>query len=259
MSGSSSSSSTPGASDPDFSDLAAFHTLGDDRVPLVVLALAGRDDPELVWRNELGGLTFRIGERYVKWNPCRTGIDLERLDIVLRYTYNQLFPELDLIGSYGFAGSGKEFSGALGQIGAGSGPNYSFGASVTIPLGNRAARGNYKITKEQKKLALLQLKKQEQGILVQIDDAVKQVQNAFERVDATRQARAYAETALDAEQKKLESGKSTSFQVLQFQRDLTARRSEEIRALADFNKALSQLYFLEGSILDRNHVRLEVK
>jgi kanamycin kinase len=31
-----------------------------------------------VWRNELGGLTFRLGERYVKWNPRTTGIDLER-------------------------------------------------------------------------------------------------------------------------------------------------------------------------------------
>jgi kanamycin kinase len=32
----------------------------------------------LVWRNELDGLTFRIGDRYLKWNPASTGIDLER-------------------------------------------------------------------------------------------------------------------------------------------------------------------------------------
>jgi len=31
-----------------------------------------------VWRNELGGLTFRFGDRYCKWNPHRTGIDLGR-------------------------------------------------------------------------------------------------------------------------------------------------------------------------------------
>ena len=31
-----------------------------------------------MWRNELGGLTFRVGDRYVKWNPRRTGIDLDR-------------------------------------------------------------------------------------------------------------------------------------------------------------------------------------
>jgi len=41
-------------------------------------------------------------------------------------------------------------------------------------------------------------------------------------VDATREARIYAEAALSAEQKKLESGKSTSFVVLQLTKDLTA-------------------------------------
>lgn len=34
---------------------------------------------KLVWRNDLGGLTFSIGDdRFVKWNPRATGIDLDR-------------------------------------------------------------------------------------------------------------------------------------------------------------------------------------
>jgi kanamycin kinase len=61
---------------PDFAGLAAQHTLGDDPVPGVVLELAGDRAAELVWRNELGRLTFRIGDRYVKWNPSSTGVDL---------------------------------------------------------------------------------------------------------------------------------------------------------------------------------------
>jgi outer membrane protein TolC len=186
-------------------------------------------------------------------------LDVEKQNIQIRYSYNQLFPQLDLIGSYGYAGSGKEFSDALAPIGTGSNPSYSFGAAVNFPLGNHAARAIYKSSKEQKKAFLLALKSLEQSILVQIDNAVKQVQNAFERVDATRQARAYAETALDAEQKKLESGKSTSFQVLQLQKNLTDARLAEIRALADFNKAQSDLHFQEGSILDKNHLKVDVK
>src|SRR5205823_2676402 len=130
-------------------------------------------------------------------------LDVERQNIQLRFSYNQLFPQLDLLGSYGYSGSGKEFSDAFGGITAGNSPNYSFGASVTIPFGNRAARGNYQVSKENKKQVLLMLKSLEQNILIQIDNGVKQVRNAFERVDATRQARLYAETALDAEQKKL--------------------------------------------------------
>ena len=186
-------------------------------------------------------------------------LELERLNIILRYNKNQLFPELDLIGSYSFTGAGTEFSGALGQISSGSNPGYSFGALLTFPLGNTGARAAYKVTGEQKRQALVVSKALERDILIQIDNAVKNVGNSFERVDATREARIFAETALSAEQKKLESGKSTSFQVLQFQRDLTARRFEEIRALAQYNNALYNLYFQEGSILERNHIKLELK
>ena len=62
----------------EFSHLADPHTLADDPIPPVVLDLAAGADVELVWRNELGGLTFRLSDRYLKWNPRCTGIDLER-------------------------------------------------------------------------------------------------------------------------------------------------------------------------------------
>lgn len=65
-------------SDPTFTDLARQHTLGSLEVPRVVRELAGGREPELVWRNDLDGLTFRVGDRYLKWNPPSTGVDLER-------------------------------------------------------------------------------------------------------------------------------------------------------------------------------------
>ena len=102
---------------------------------------------------------------------------------------------------------------------------------------------NQTLTVEQ---ALLTTKKLEQDVMVQIDDAIKTAQAAFERVDATHQASLYAAAALDAERKKLENGKSTSFIVLQLQRDLTFASSEEIRALADYNIALAQVAFVEA-------------
>ena len=64
--------------DPKFADLARQHTLEGLEIPQIARALAGGSEPELVWRNELDGLTFRIGDRYLKWNPRSTGIDLDR-------------------------------------------------------------------------------------------------------------------------------------------------------------------------------------
>ncbi|MBI5161003.1 MAG: phosphotransferase [Micrococcales bacterium] len=48
---------------------------GEER-PAIVDALADGSVPRLAWRNELGGQTWRIGDRYVKWSPRRLGTDL---------------------------------------------------------------------------------------------------------------------------------------------------------------------------------------
>jgi outer membrane protein TolC len=198
------------------------------------------------------GLELRPELRQLRLDVARTGI-------VLRYQKNQLFPVLDVVGSYGWLGSGAEFSDALGQLRDADNVFYSYGAELRIPLGNRAARRNYQISKAERQQVLLQLKQLEQNIMIEIDNAVKQAQTAFESVDATRKAREYAEAALQAEEKKLANGKSTSFVVLQLQRDLTAARTAEIAALADYNKALAQLAFSEGATLEKNKLTLEIR
>lgn len=46
-------------------------------VPAAVRRLAGDETPTAVWVNERGGITFRLGARYAKWNPHGTGLDLD--------------------------------------------------------------------------------------------------------------------------------------------------------------------------------------
>jgi HAE1 family hydrophobic/amphiphilic exporter-1 len=105
----------------------------------------------------------------------------------------------------------------------------------------------------------LKLKQFEQNVLVEIDNAVKQAQSNYQSVEATRQARIYAEAALDAEEKTYAVGKATTFEVLQYQNNLTAARSQEIRALANYNEALTNLAQQEGSTLERNRIDIQVK
>lgn len=185
-------------------------------------------------------------------------IDLEQRHITLKYQKNQLFPQLDLVGSYGQSGSGTEFSDAMYLTRQGTYPSYSFGAVLSIPLGgNRQARGNVRASKAQIEQSLLRLKKMEQDVMVQISDAIAQARTSYEQVKATKEAVDFAVDALNAEQKKLENGKSTSFQVLQLQRTLTTRRYENIRARADYNSALARLAQAEGSTLERHRINLE--
>jgi outer membrane protein TolC len=189
-------------------------------------------------------------------------LDIERQGVTLKYNYNQLFPELDLVGSYGHNASGsslREFSDAFYTIAQGSRPTYSYGAQLTYSIPNTAARATYRKSKLTMEQLVLTLKKIEQTIMVQIDNDIKQAESSFQQVAATRAAREYAAAALDAEQKKLESGKSTTYTVLQMQRDLTSARGTEIQALDTYNKALAQLSLDEGTTLERLHIQVEVK
>ncbi|HTV76572.1 MAG TPA: TolC family protein, partial [Candidatus Baltobacteraceae bacterium] len=103
------------------------------------------------------------------------------------------------------------------------------------------------------------LKQLEQNVMVEIDNAVKQAQSSYESVDATRQARIYAEEALDAEQKTYAVGKATTFEVLTYQNMLTAARGAEIRALANYEEALANLAAQEGSTLEQYDIDIQAK
>ena len=200
-------------------------------------------------------------ERGLRLRPdlLQQELSLEKQGYIVRFQKNQLLPQLDLVGTAGVRGSSPTYNDYFGQLGGGDNPFWSLGGQMSIPLGNTSARNSYRAAKAGKEQIALQLKQLQQNILIQIENAIATARTSFQRVDATREARIYAEAALDAEQKKLESGKSTSFEVLRLQRDLTTARSAEIRALADYNIALAQIAQNEGTTLDRRHVTLEVK
>jgi outer membrane protein len=182
---------------------------------------------------------------------------MERQGYIIRYQRNQVLPRVDLVGTYGYRAAGDEFAGAFEQLGRGDYPFWSYGAELRMPLMQTTARNTLRSAKATGEQIALQLKQMEQNILIRIENAIANAQTAFQRVAATREARIYAQSALEAEQKKLESGKSTSFEVLSLQRDLTAARSAEIRALADYNIALAQISLNEGTTLERRNVTFE--
>jgi outer membrane protein TolC len=178
---------------------------------------------------------------------------------VVKYQRNQLLPQLDVVGTAGYAASGKDLNDAADQIRGRDNPFWSGALQMTMPLGNTLARNNYKAAKSTKEQIAAQLKQLEQSILINIENAIAVAKTDFEQVSATREARLYAEEALAAEEKKLESGKSTTFDVLSLQSKLTSARSDEISALRQYNNDLAQLALAEGSTLERRHVKIMPK
>jgi len=184
--------------------------------------------------------------------------EVERQNILVKWKQNQLWPELDLQGSYGMNGlaysgfhtlTAREFSN--------DNPAWSVGLSISFPLGNRKARSHYNIARLDREQALITLKQLEQNIVLAVDNAVGRLQTNLKRVDATRAASRLAAESLKAEETKLRAGASTSFLVLQAQSQLAAAKAAEIRARADYSESLITLDLAEGNTLRKNNITLD--
>jgi outer membrane protein TolC len=227
------------------------------------------DDWKMVRLRPTGSLlavpqTFNLQESWHKGMTQRpdllqASLNLEKQDKIVSYQRNQLYPQLDAVGNFGYVGSEDTYRGATRQLDSTDNPYYSYGLQMTIPLGNTSAKNNHRSAKTTREQLELQYQQIEQTVLITIENAIATAKSSLERVEASRQARSYSEEALRAEEMKLEKGKSTSFVVLQLQRDLTATRSAEIRALADYNIALARLALNEGSSLQRHGIDVKAE
>jgi outer membrane protein TolC len=182
---------------------------------------------------------------------------VERSDVSVRFRKNQLFPSLDLIGRYGSYNVEEHASSAISETARFSDPDYTYGVVLSFPLSNIKERNDYRASKANRWISELQLRKAEQEVLLQVADFVNRVQLRFDQIGSTHKARTYAEAALAAEEKKLQNGLSTSFIVLQLQETLTAARTAEVEALADYNRAVAQLAFGEGTTLQRHRMKMQ--
>lgn len=183
---------------------------------------------------------------------------LARQNIVVQFSRNQLWPEIDLQGSYGLNGRGRSFGGYTDNLTTGDSPVWGVGLAISIPLGNRQARSNYHMARLDADQLLINLKALEQDIIVQVDNAVGHVDANLESVKAAHEAARLAQESLAAEKKKLLAGTSTTFLVLQAQAQLATAQSAEIRARSDYSKSLVALDLAEGTTLSKNKIVLKL-
>lgn len=178
---------------------------------------------------------------------------LERQALAVGYHRNRKLPSLDLVLGGGFAASDEDSAGdAWKTVGEADEPYWTAGVTFSMPLGNRSARAEWQQAVAANERLEWRVRQLEEAALAEVDNAASAAASAYERLAASREARDYAERALETEQRKLDSGKSTSFVVLQLQKDLTAARQGEVDALADYHRRLSTLSLATGDIFARH-------
>jgi outer membrane protein len=184
-------------------------------------------------------------------------------DVSLRYFRNQLLPDVNAVANYSTAAVGgvalqpltsiplgpvertilsqRSFGSVLGDVLTNQFPTWTVGIQVGYPLGTSTQQTNLARAKLQYAQAQTQIRNLELQIVTQVRDAVRTVQTNQKRVESASAARELAEKRLDAEEKKFAAGIQTTFFVFQAQRDLAQARTNEVRAISDYNKSLVDL------------------
>ena len=177
--------------------------------------------------------------------------NLDSSELNTNFAKNQLLPTLSFQGTVGLAGLGGNLGNSVNSNFSGDFYNYGAGLVLSYPLGNRSAWSTYNKRQMEGRNAQVSLVSVRQQIIVGVREAVRRVQTDFKRIETTRSARIMAEKQLQAEQERLKVGLSTTRFVLEFQRDLATAQGNELRAIVDYNKSLSNLERHKATTLDR--------
>jgi outer membrane protein TolC len=184
-------------------------------------------------------------------------LEIESRSLNERFTRNQLLPTLDLQGQVGMNGLDNNLGDSFNHFTSGNWVQYQVGFTFRYPLGNRAARSRFTRARLEVEQAKALLERTEQRILVEVREAVRNVETNIKRVSVTRGARELAQKKLQAEEKKLAVGLSSVREVLRFQDDLSSEQSRESRALTDYHVSLANLERAKGTTLERLNIVVE--
>lgn len=134
--------------------------------------------------------------------------------------------------------------------------NYGVFLDIQIPLRNRSNQAQLAETGINERQLLSQLKNQQQLIIVDVRNAYESIATQKKRLEAARMARQLSQEQLEGETKRFQAGLSTNFEVLRYQRDLALTQVQELRALIDYQQALTALEKAMYTIIDSNDIAL---
>ncbi|HWF85193.1 MAG TPA: TolC family protein [Vicinamibacterales bacterium] len=198
---------------------------------------------------------------------ARARKDIENAQTGVRFANNQKLPDVRLNASYQASGLGgtqvlrtggfpgtivgpgaaTDFSSVLNQLFGRDYPSWSVGVNVTYPLGETTEQANAARAALERTQAGERLKGDEGRVIQQVRDAGWKVEMNAKRIETARAARELAEQRLDAERKRFEVGMSTSFLVIQAQRDLAQATTNELGAVLAYDLALVDFEALQAA------------
>jgi outer membrane protein TolC len=211
-------------------------------------------------------------------------IDLTNREITNKSARNALLPALNLSAFYGGSGlAGMQnprntcgapgvdpnfctnpgtfpptgYNDALNQLVNSTAPDKGIALSLTVPIRNRSAQADQVRSELEYRQAQMRLQQLENQVRIEVRNAQFSVTQNRAAVEAAQAAVALAHESLDAEQKKYALGASTTTLVLQTQRDMAQAQSNQVAAMANYQKSRVELDRVIGLTLDHNGILMD--
>ena len=125
-----------------------------------------------------------------------------------------------------------------------------------LPLfGDKTAKANLGKSLVQSEQIKTQREQVEQNIQVDVRNALQSLRTAEARLRTAAIARSNSEKQYESEQRKLDSGQSDIYKVLERQTALVNARSVELRAQTELNKAIADLTASDGKFAQSKRCR----
>ena len=182
---------------------------------------------------------------------------LDNVDVSIRFARNQRLPGLDVTADYNVVGvagtqfvfgsgfpppvesqSQRAFSEALRDVFGQNFRTWRVALNFNYPIGTSTAEAGLAASRLQRQQGSASLRELELQVATAVRDAARQVETNLRRVEATRKARDRAERRLEAQEKRMTVGLSTTFELVQAQRDLARQRQQEVNAMIDYNRSI---------------------
>jgi outer membrane protein TolC len=239
----------------------------EDRLRLLIFDAAKRD----TWNIQIEPsdappiATVNLDMDEAVTNAIRNRADLararretENAQTSLRLASNQKLPDVRVNASYQASGLGgtevlraggfpgtivgpgqvTSFSSVLDQLFRSNYPTWAVGVSVSYPIGQSSEEAIHARSVLEAQQAEHRVRSGEARAIQQVRDAGWKVEMNGRRVETARLSRELAEQRRDVEQKRFEVGMSTSFLVIQAQRDLAQARQNELSAVLAYDLSL---------------------
>lgn len=183
-------------------------------------------------------------------------IQRDRLEIVS--TRNGLLPQMDFFVNMGKTGYAKSFAATNPKPGEQGSYDISAGLTYELTRGRREAKAIHQRSELSLKLRQEAMKNLEQIIKQEVINAYIEVKRSLQQIKATASTSEKQREKLRVEEVKFSVGKTTSFQVAQAQRDLTAAMITEVSAAVEHQQAYTMLLRAAGILLQERNIVLGV-